>query len=45
LIVAGDVSRHKIFKGALHLLSAMVILAVLLIIFPEIALYLPSLMK
>jgi len=43
--VARDVPLHIIFKGALHLLSAMVILAVLLIIFPEIALYLPSLMK
>ena len=43
--VARDVPLHTIFKGALHLLSAMVILAVLLIIFPEIALYLPSLMK
>lgn len=43
--VARDVPLHTIFKGALHLLSAMVILAVLLIIFPELALYLPSLMK
>ena len=43
--VARDVPLHIIFKGALHLLSAMIILAVLLIIFPDIALYLPSLMK
>jgi len=43
--IARDVPLHVIFKGATYLMSAMVILTVLLIIFPEIALYLPSLMK
>jgi len=43
--IARDVPLHVIFKGSTYLMSAMVILTVLLIIFPEIALYLPSLMK
>ena len=43
--IARDVPLHVIFKGATYLMSAMVILTVLLILFPEIALFLPSLMK
>ena len=43
--VARDVPLHTIFQGALHLLSAMVILSLLLIMFPEIALFLPGLMN
>ena len=43
--VARDVPLHIIFKGSLHMLYAMIALAVLLIIFPQIALFLPQLLK
>jgi C4-dicarboxylate transporter DctM subunit len=43
--VARDVPLHVIFKGATHLLMALLATAVLLILFPQIATYLPSLMK
>jgi len=42
--VARDVPLQTIFKGATHMLAALFVAAVLLIIFPEIALYLPRLM-
>jgi C4-dicarboxylate transporter, DctM subunit len=43
--VARDIPLHIIFKGALHLLMAQLVTAVLLILFPQIALFLPSFMK
>jgi len=43
--VARDIPLHIIFKGAMHLLMAQLALAILLILFPQIALFLPSLMK
>jgi C4-dicarboxylate transporter, DctM subunit len=43
--VARDVPLHIIFKGATHLLMAILVTAILLILFPQIATYLPSLMK
>lgn len=43
--VARDVPLHVIFRGAVHMLAAQMATALLLIFFPEIALYLPSLMK
>jgi len=43
--VARDIPLHIIFKGALHLLMAQLVLALLLILFPQIALFLPGLMK
>lgn len=43
--VARDIPLHIIFKGAMHLLMAQLVLAVLLILFPQIALFLPGLMK
>jgi tripartite ATP-independent transporter DctM subunit len=43
--VARDVPLHIIFKGATHLLMALLVTAVLLILFPQIATFLPSLMK
>jgi C4-dicarboxylate transporter DctM subunit len=43
--VARDVPLHIIFKGATHLLMALLVTAILLILFPQIATYLPSLMK
>ncbi len=43
--VARDIPLHVIFKGALHLLLAQMALAVLLILFPQIALFLPGFMK
>lgn len=42
--IARDVPLHIIFKGSLYLMSAMIILTTLLIIFPQIALWLPGLM-
>ena len=42
--VARDVPLHVIFRGALRLLGAQVATAVLLILFPQIALWLPNLM-
>ncbi len=43
--VARDVPLHIIFKGATHLLMALLVTALLLILFPQIATFLPSLMK
>lgn len=43
--VARDVPLKVIFKGASVMLTALLILTVLLIIFPQIALYLPTLMR
>ncbi|MFB3925469.1 MAG: TRAP transporter large permease [Syntrophales bacterium] len=43
--VARDVPLHIIFKGALHLLAAQIATAILLIMFPKIALFLPTFMK
>jgi C4-dicarboxylate transporter DctM subunit len=43
--VARDIPLHIIFKGAMHLLIAQLVTALLLILFPQIALFLPSLMK
>ena len=42
--IARDVPLHIIFKGSAYLMSAMIILTALLIIFPQIALWLPGLM-
>ncbi len=42
--VARDVPLQTIFKGASHMLVALFVAAALLVIFPEIALYLPRLM-
>jgi len=42
--VARDVPLQTIFKGTTHMLAALFAAAVLLIVFPEIALYLPRLM-
>jgi C4-dicarboxylate transporter DctM subunit len=43
--VARDIPLHIIFKGAMHLLIAQLVTALLLVLFPQIALFLPSLMK
>lgn len=43
--VARDVPLHVIFKGALPLLAALVFATLLLIPFPQIALFLPSLLR
>lgn len=43
--VARDVPLHIIFKGSLHMLYAMIALAVLLIIFPQIATFLPQMLR
>lgn len=43
--VARDVPLHTVFKGALHMVTAQLVTAILLILFPKIALFLPSLMK
>ena len=42
--IARDVPLHIIFKGSAYLMCAMIILSALLIIFPQIALWLPGLM-
>jgi tripartite ATP-independent transporter DctM subunit len=42
--VARDVPLHVIFRGALRLLAAQVVTAALLILFPQIALWLPNMM-
>ena len=39
--VAKDIPLHTIFRGALRMLLAQIILAILLIAFPQIALWLP----
>ena len=43
--VARDIPLHIIFKGTMHLLVAQLVTALLLILFPQIALFLPGLMK
>ncbi len=43
--VARDVPLHTIFKGTLRMLYALIALAVLLMIFPQITLFLPHLIK
>ncbi|MBN1381151.1 MAG: TRAP transporter large permease [Deltaproteobacteria bacterium] len=43
--VARDVPIHIIFKGTVHMLAAQLATAFLLLLFPKLALYLPSLMK
>ena len=43
--VAKDVPLEKIFKGVFPMLLALLVCNVILILFPQIALYLPSLMK
>ncbi|HPC85654.1 MAG TPA: TRAP transporter large permease [Smithellaceae bacterium] len=43
--VARDVPLHVIFKGTLHMLYAMIALAVLLMVFPEIATFLPKMLR
>ena len=43
--VARDVPLHVIFKGTLHMLYAMIALAVLLMVFPKIATFLPQMLK
>ena len=42
--VARDVPLHVIFRGAVNLLAAQIVTAALLILFPQIALWLPQLM-
>jgi len=39
------VPLHVIFRGALRLLAAQVVTAILLILFPQIALWLPAMMQ
>ncbi|HRY36168.1 MAG TPA: TRAP transporter large permease, partial [Smithellaceae bacterium] len=43
--VARDVPLHVVFKGSLHMLYAMIALAVLLLIFPNIVTFLPQMLK
>lgn len=43
--VAKDVPLETIFKGVLPMLAALLICTILLILFPQIALFLPSLMR
>ena len=43
--VARDVPLHLIFRGALHMLYAMLALAVLLLVFPQLATFLPQLIR
>ncbi len=43
--VARDVPLHVIFRGTVKLLAAQVVTAALLILFPQIALWLPQLMR
>jgi len=43
--VAKDVPLEAIFKGILPLLGALIVCNIILIIFPQIALFLPSLMR
>lgn len=43
--VARDVPLHVIFRGAVKLLYAQIVTAILILLFPQIALYLPNLMK
>jgi TRAP-type C4-dicarboxylate transport system permease large subunit len=43
--VARDVLLHVIFRGAMNMMFALFLTALLLIVFPQIALFLPGLMK
>jgi C4-dicarboxylate transporter, DctM subunit len=43
--VARDVPLQTIFRGAMHMMIALLLTAILLISFPQIALFLPGLMK
>jgi C4-dicarboxylate transporter, DctM subunit len=43
--VARDVPLHVVFRGALHMLYALIVMAVLLIIFPNLVLFLPHLTR
>lgn len=43
--VAKDVPFEVIFKGILPLLVALIVCSIILIMFPKIALFLPSLMR
>jgi C4-dicarboxylate transporter, DctM subunit len=43
--VAPDVPLEAIFKGALPFLFALILLSLLLIPFPQIALFLPGMMR
>ena len=43
--VARDVPLHVIFKGTMRLLMAQLVTAILLILFPQIALFLPYFIK
>ncbi|MDD5205869.1 MAG: TRAP transporter large permease [Desulfobacterales bacterium] len=42
--IAPDIPLHHIFKGILPFLGALMVMAILLMVFPQIATYLPSLM-
>jgi len=42
--IAPDIPLHHIFRGILPFLGALIVMAILLMIFPQIATYLPSLM-
>ena len=43
--IASDVPMFKIFSGAMPFFLAMVVCIILLTIFPQIALFLPSMVK
>ena len=43
--IAPDIPLEKIFKGILPFLGALIIFTILLMIFPQIATYLPSLVS
>ncbi|MDR2295641.1 MAG: TRAP transporter large permease [Clostridiales Family XIII bacterium] len=43
--VAKDVPLQKIFRGALPFLAALVVTLVLVVVFPQLAIYLPSVLK
>ena len=43
--VARDVPLQTIFRGAINMMIALMLTALLLIVFPQIALFLPGLMK
>jgi len=43
--VARDVPLQTIFRGSLNMMAALLLTAMLLILFPQIALFLPGFMK
>ena len=43
--VARDVPLHVIFKGTLHMLYAMIALAIALILFPQLSTFLPQMLR